>query len=128
MRRVVVTGVGLVTALGLDTPSTWDSLVAGRSGVRPIEAYDATSLRTQVAAELDGFDPKQYADRKALRSMTRNDQLAVAGAATAVADAALETPEEGDEARHRRGLFIGSNKEVSNLPPILDGVRYSESE
>lgn len=127
MRRVVVTGVGLLTAVGLDTASTWDGLVSGRSGVRPIEDYDASSLRTQLAAELDGFDPKNYADRKALRSMTRNDQLALAGAATAVADAKLETPEEGDPARHRRGLFIGSNKEVSNLPPILDGVRYSET-
>ena len=61
--------------------------------------------------------------------MTRNDQLAVAGAATATEDAALETPEEADgDTRARRGLFVGGNKEVSNLPPILEGVLYGRDE
>jgi 3-oxoacyl-[acyl-carrier-protein] synthase II len=127
MRRVVVTGVGLVTPLGTGHGDTWDALVDGRSAVRPIEAYDASSLRTQLAAELPAFEPTDYAPRKALRSMTRNDQLAVAGAALAAADAGLDAPAEDDPARTRRGLFVGSNKEVSNLPPILDGVRYAET-
>jgi 3-oxoacyl-[acyl-carrier-protein] synthase II len=127
MHRVVVTGVGLVTPLGVGTDETWQALIAGRSAVGPIESFDASSLRTQLAAELDGFDPEQFATRKALRSMTRNDQLAVAGAAVAVQDAELETPEVGDDARARRGLFIGSNKEVSNLPPILEGALVSQT-
>jgi 3-oxoacyl-[acyl-carrier-protein] synthase II len=128
MRRVVVTGVGLVTPLGVGTKQTWDGLVAGRGAVGPIQSYDASSLRTQLAAELDGFEPSQFAPRKALRSMTRNDQLAVAGAALAVQDAALETPDEGDDARARRGLYVGSNKEVSNLPQILEGVLYAQTD
>lgn len=128
MRRVVVTGVGLVTPLGNGTDETWQALIAGRSAVGPIESFDASSLRTQLAAELDGFDPEQFATRKALRSMTRNDQLAVAGAAVAVQDAELATPEEGDDARTRRGLFVGSNKEVSNLPPILEGALVARTE
>jgi 3-oxoacyl-[acyl-carrier-protein] synthase II len=128
MRRVVVTGVGLVTPLGIGTDETWQALIGGRSAVGPIASFDASSLRTQLAAELDGFDAEQFATRKALRSMTRNDQLAVAGATVAVQDARLDTPEEGDEARTRRGLFIGSNKEVSNLPPILEGALVAQAE
>ena len=128
MRRVVVTGIGIVTPLGVGTDATWEGLVAGRSAVGPIEGFDASSLRTQLAAELDDFDATQFAPRKALRSMTRNDQLAVAGAALAAEDAALEAPEEGDDERARRGLYVGSNKEVSNLQPILDGVLYAQAE
>jgi 3-oxoacyl-[acyl-carrier-protein] synthase II len=125
VRRVLITGVGLLTPLGIGREASWQGLVAGRSAVKTIESFDPSSLRSQLGAELDGFEPQQYADRKALRSMTRNDQLAVAGAATAAADAGLEPPEPGDEERHRRGLFVGSNKEVSNLQPILDGVMYA---
>jgi 3-oxoacyl-[acyl-carrier-protein] synthase II len=128
MARVVVTGVGLVTPLGVGTEETWQGIASGRSAVGPIESYDPSSLRTQLAAELNGFEPEQFATRKALRSMTRNDKLAVAGAALAVQDAALETPEEGDPARTRRGLFVGSNKEVSNLPPILEGALFAQTE
>ena len=128
MARVLVTGVGLVTPLGVGTEETWQGIATGRSAVGPIESYDPSSLRTQLAAELNGFDPEQFATRKALRSMTRNDKLAVAGAALAVQDAALETPEEGDPARARRGVFVGSNKEVSNLPPILEGALYAQTE
>lgn len=128
MPHVVVTGVGLVTPVGIGTAETWQALVAGQSGVGPIESYDASSLRTQLAGELDGFDPEQFATRRALRSMTRNDQLALAGAAVAVQDAGLETPAEGDAARARRGLFLGSNKEVSNLPPILEGALVAQTE
>jgi 3-oxoacyl-[acyl-carrier-protein] synthase II len=126
VRQVAVTGVGLVTSLGVGTSETWDALVAGRSGVGPIEDYDASSLRTQLAAEISDLDPTQFAARKALRSMTRNDQLAVSGAALAVQDAGVEASQNG--ADPRAGLFIGSNKEVSNLPPILDGALYARTE
>src|SRR5262249_3196876 len=128
MRRVVVTGIGIVTPLGVGTDATWEGLVAGRSAVGPIEGFDASSLRTQLAAELDDFDATQFAPRKALRSMPRTDHPAGAGAAVAAEDAALEAPEEGDDERARRGLYVGSNKEVSNLQPILDGVLYAQAE
>jgi len=126
VRRVAVTGVGLVTPLGVGTDETWKALLAGRSAVGPIKGFDASSLRTQVAAELDGFDPEEFATRKTLRSMTRNDQLAIAGAVVAMRDAQLEAL--ADEAAPRAGLFVGSNKEVSNLPPILEGALVAVAE
>jgi len=68
MSRVLVTGVGLVTALGVGTDETWEALVAGRSGVGTIRSYDPSALRTQLAAEIADFDPEQFtpADHAAL--------------------------------------------------------------
>jgi 3-oxoacyl-[acyl-carrier-protein] synthase II len=124
LRRVVVTGIGLVTPLGVGTDETWSGLVDGKSGVAPISGYDATALRTQLAAEIPDFDPEQFAHRRVLRSMTRNDQLALAGASLALADSGLETSEDGD----RRALFVGSNKEISNPMNILEGSLVARNE
>lgn len=124
VRRVVVTGIGLVTPLGIGTEETWTALVDGRSAVGPIQAYDPSSLHTQIAAELVGFDPERFATRKALRSMTRNDQLAVGAAALAVEDADLELAEIGE----RAALFSGSSKEISRLEPILEGFLVARTE
>ena len=118
MSGVAVTGVGLVTALGVGTEETWDALVAGRSGVDTIRAYDPSSLHTQLAAEIDGFEPTEFADRRALRTMTRNDQLAVAAATVAMRDAGLEKFEAGE----RAGLFVGSSKEASDPVPVLEAT------
>lgn len=117
VRRVVISGIGLLTPLGAGAEPTWRALLEGRSAVGPIRSYDATSLRSHLGAELDGFDPEQYASKKSLRSTTRNDQLAIAGAALAAQDAGLETVEDGE----RAGLFVASGKEISNLGPILEG-------
>jgi 3-oxoacyl-[acyl-carrier-protein] synthase II len=124
MRPVVVTGIGLVTPLGVGTEQTWSGLVEGRSGVASISGYDATALRTQLAADIPDFDPEQFAHRRVLRSMTRNDQLALAGASLAIADAGLEMSEDGD----RAGLFVGSNKEISNPMNILEGSLVARNE
>ena len=124
MRRVVVTGIGLVTPLGVGTEETWSGLVDGKSGVAPISGYDATALRTQLAADVPDFDPEQFAHRRVLRSMTRNDQLALAGASLAIADSGLESPEDGDT----RALFVGSNKEISNPMNILEGSLVARNE
>lgn len=118
MTGVAVTGVGLVTALGVGTEETWAGLVAGRSGVGTISAYDPSSLHTQLAAEIADFDATQFADRRALRTMTRNDQLAVAAATVAMRDAGLEKFEEGG----RAGLFVGSSKEASDPVPVLEAT------
>lgn len=118
MSGVVVTGVGLVTALGIGTDESWHGLLDGRSGVRTIRAYDPSSLRTQLAAEIDGFDPEQFANRRTLRTMTRNDQLALAAATLAVRDAGLEGFEDGE----RAGLFVGSSKEASDPVPVLEAT------
>ena len=117
MRRVAVTGIGLVSALGVGTEETWNGLVEGRSGIGPIESYDASSLQTRLAAEVSDFEPEQFANRKTLRSMTRNDQLALAGATLAIQDSGFEFGEDGS----RNALFVGSNKEISNPMHILEG-------
>jgi 3-oxoacyl-[acyl-carrier-protein] synthase II len=123
VRRVAVSGIGLATPLGTGTDACWGALVEGRSAVGPIAGYDASSLHTRIAAEMLDFDPEQWANRKVLRSTTRNDQLAIAGAALAVADAG-STPEDGG----RAALFAGSSKETSNLPHILEACLVARSE
>ena len=125
MRRAFVTGIGLLTALGSGVDETWDALVAGRSGVGPIEGWDPSSLSTRIAAELPDFQPEDWAHRKMLRSMTRNDVLALAGATLAARDAGLELAEGEDR---RAGLFVGSNKEISNPMHILEASLVARNE
>jgi 3-oxoacyl-[acyl-carrier-protein] synthase II len=122
--RVVITGIGLATPLGVGTEATWNGLLEGRTGITPITSYDASALRTQQAAEISDFDAEQFANRKTLRSMTRNDQLALAGASLAVTDAGLDVSQDGD----RAGLFVGSNKEISNPMNILEGSLVARNE
>lgn len=118
MRRVAVTGVGVITALGAGAETTWKALLEGRSGIGPIRNFDASSLRTRIGAEIDGFDPKDYIDRRTVRKMTRNEQLAVAGATLAVRDAGLD----GKLDSERTALFTGSSKEVSDLTKLVDAI------
>jgi 3-oxoacyl-[acyl-carrier-protein] synthase II len=120
MRRVVVTGVGLVTPLGLDTEATWTGLLEGRTAVGPIAGFDASSLRTRLGAEATGFDGGAFVPvRRMRRTMTRSDEFALAGATLAIRDAALEVTEEQAE---RAGLFVGGNKEVSDLTDLLEAA------
>jgi 3-oxoacyl-[acyl-carrier-protein] synthase II len=86
---VVVTGLGALTPLGLDVPSTWEALLAGRSGIGPITRFDASGLPTRIAGEVDGFDPVALLGEKRARRTARFSQLAVAAAREAVADAGL---------------------------------------
>jgi 3-oxoacyl-[acyl-carrier-protein] synthase II len=87
--RVVITGIGAVTPLGLDRESTWAALLAGRSGVGPITAFDPSRLATKIAAEVKGFDPATVLEGKRLRRSARFAQFAIAAAREAVADAGL---------------------------------------
>ncbi|HEX6818602.1 MAG TPA: beta-ketoacyl-ACP synthase II [Ktedonobacterales bacterium] len=104
-RRVVITGIGLVTPVGNDTPSTWQALLEGRSGVGPITYFDASNQDARIAAEVKGFDPVQYMDRKAARRNDQFVQFAVAASKQALADAAFAiTEENADEV----GVIIGS--------------------
>jgi 3-oxoacyl-[acyl-carrier-protein] synthase II len=88
-RRVVVTGLGAVTPLGNDVATTWQGMVAGRSGIGRITSFDPTPLEVQIAGEVRNFEPLDYVDRKDARRMDRNVQFAVAAARQAVADARL---------------------------------------
>lgn len=88
--RVVVTGIGVISPLGLDAKSLWQALVSGKSGVDHITSFDPESLMTKIAAEVKDFDPSQYIDRKELRRMDRFTQFAVAAALQAVEQAQLK--------------------------------------
>src|SRR4051794_23037885 len=91
-RRAVITGLGLVSPLGLDLATNWHSLRAGRSGVRPIAAYDASALPVRFGGTLEGFDARDFVDkkdRKALKMMSRSIQVALAGARRALDDGGL---------------------------------------
>jgi 3-oxoacyl-[acyl-carrier-protein] synthase II len=89
-RRVVVTGIGLVTPLGLDRETTWEGIASGRSGAGPVTLFDASEHPVRIACEVKGFDPETALDRKTARRTDRFAQLAVAASREAVADAGLD--------------------------------------
>jgi 3-oxoacyl-[acyl-carrier-protein] synthase II len=104
-RRVVVTGVGLVSPVGMGTQATWDALSAGTSGIGPITRFDAAAFSTRFAGEVKNFDPLQFIEKKELKKMDIFIQFAVAASQFAMDDARLViTPEFAD----RVGVFIGS--------------------
>jgi 3-oxoacyl-[acyl-carrier-protein] synthase II len=104
-RRVVVTGVGLISSVGLGTEANWEALLAGRSGIGPITHFYAKDFSARIAGEVKGFDPLQYFDRKDVKKMDVFIQFAVAAAEFAVRDARLEvTAENADNV----GVFIAS--------------------
>ena len=105
MRRVVVTGIGVVTPLGIGKDAFWEGIANGRSGVRRITRFDASDLTCQIAAEVPDFEPLDYIDRKDARRMDRFTQFAVAAAALALADAGLD---EHVPLGERAGVLIGS--------------------
>lgn len=109
-RRVVVTGIGLLTPLGVGVQATWDQLIAAAGAVAPIQAYDASSLQTRLGAEITGLRARDFVDRRALRTMTRYDMLAAVAAALAVRDSGLEP---ADDPEGRFALFTASGKEIS---------------
>jgi 3-oxoacyl-[acyl-carrier-protein] synthase II len=104
-RRVVVTGIGLVSSLGIGTEANWQALLAGRSGIARITHFDPTAFAAQIAGEVKGFDPLQFLDRKDVKKMDVFIQYAIAASQFAVDDAHLTvTPEIAD----RTGVFIAS--------------------
>jgi 3-oxoacyl-[acyl-carrier-protein] synthase II len=103
--RVVVTGVGAVTPLGIGVDAFWSSLTAGRSGIRTIQHFDASNLDVRIAGEVPDFVPKDFIDFKAARRMDRFAQFAVASARQAIEDAGLEIT---DENRERIGIVINT--------------------
>jgi 3-oxoacyl-[acyl-carrier-protein] synthase II len=103
VRRVVVTGLGAVTPLGLDAPSTWEAAVAGRSGVDWIQAFDASEFPVRIAAEVKGFDAASVVGPKDARRLERNVVLAVAAAREAWSDAGVEGVDPA-----RAGVLVGS--------------------
>jgi 3-oxoacyl-[acyl-carrier-protein] synthase II len=104
-RRVVVTGVGLVSPVGLGTQANWEALYAGQNGIGPITRFDASAFSTRFAGEVKGFDPLQFIEKKELKKMDIFIQFAVAASQFAMDDAGLEvTPQNAA----RIGVFIAS--------------------
>jgi 3-oxoacyl-[acyl-carrier-protein] synthase II len=95
-RRVVVTGLGMVTPLGNDVETSWSSLIAGESGAAPIEQFDASEFPVNFACELKDFDPTQWIDRKQARRIDRFAQMVVAAARQAEADSGIEIERDAD--------------------------------
>jgi 3-oxoacyl-[acyl-carrier-protein] synthase II len=104
-RRVVITGLGLVSPLGVGVDRNWDALLSGESGLGPISKFDATAFASQIAGEVKDFDPLEFMEKKEVRKMDPFIQYAVAAAAQAVEDAGIQKVHlEGD----RTGVFVGS--------------------
>ena len=104
-RRVVVTGIGLVTSLGIGREENWDAAIAGRSGASTITGFDPLDTSTTIACQIRDFEPTDFIERRSARRMDRFAQLAVAAARMAVEDASLTV---ADEMRPRIGVIVGS--------------------
>src|SRR5262249_17878449 len=104
MERVVITGIGLVTPVGIGRQETWEALLAGKSGIAPITLFDCSAFRVRFAGEVKNWEPTRFVEKKKLKEMDRFVEFALGSAAMAVQDAQLELTEaERDEA----GCFIG---------------------
>src|SRR2546423_6397190 len=90
-RRVAITGLGTVTSLGTSVQSTWEGLIAGRSGAGPITRFDPVQSPVKFACEVKGFDPARFLDKKEIRRYDLFAQFAIGAAEQAVADACLAT-------------------------------------
>jgi 3-oxoacyl-[acyl-carrier-protein] synthase II len=97
VKRVVITGTGAVSPLGIGSAETWDGLVNGRSGIRTIQSWDVSPTEVKIAGEVDGFNPKDFMDFKMAKRMDRFAQFAVAAAREALEDSGLEITDDNRE-------------------------------
>jgi 3-oxoacyl-[acyl-carrier-protein] synthase II len=112
-RRVVVTGQGLVTPLGVGTEKSWDALKAGKSGIGPITQFDTTAFATRIAGEAQEFNPEDYIEPKEIKKMDRFIHLAIAAAQMAVDDSGFKIDASNAE---RVGVIVGAG--IGGLPAI----------
>ena len=103
-RRVVVTGVGMMTALGVGREATWDALLAGENGIGAVTLCDTSDLESRIAGEVTDFDPRDFIERKEARRMDRFVQLSIAATQDAMDQSALDVSSAADEI----GVMIGS--------------------
>ena len=112
-RRVVVTGIGMISPLGIGNEPTWQGLIAGRSGVGRITKFDATNYACQIAGEVRGFEPEAWIEKKEVKKSDTFIHYAIAAAQIAVDDAKLDYKSEDSD---RFGVIIGSG--IGGLPLI----------
>ncbi len=115
--RVVVTGLGALSPLGLTADALWDGLLAGRSGAGPITRFDPDGYPVKFAAEVDGFDPLQWVDGKDVKKLDRFLQFGIASAEMALGDAGLEIT---DDIADDVATYIGSG--IGGLESICDAI------
>ncbi len=115
--RVVITGMGAITALGSSVDQMWDGLVHGRSGIRRITHFDASDLPCQVAGEIPDFNPRDYMQGKEARRIARSAQIGLAAALQAASDAGLSLPMPDPE---RAGVVFGTA--MGGLERLIDGI------
>ena len=104
-KRVVVTGIGMLTPVGNTVPATWEALLQGASGIGMISRFDTTDYPTKIAGEIKDFNPSQYIDKKELRRMDLAEQYAIVATEEAVQDSGLDF---NSVDRDRCGVVIGS--------------------
>lgn len=112
-RRVVVTGVGMITPVGIGVEESWKGLIEGRSGIKKLTRFDASAFATQIAGEVEGFNPEDYIEPKEIKKMDRFIHLAIAASDMAVKDSGLKVTDSNAE---RVGVIIGSG--MGGLPAI----------
>jgi 3-oxoacyl-[acyl-carrier-protein] synthase II len=117
MRRIVVTGLGVVSPLGSDAEASWAALLEGRSGIGAVTRFDTTDHTCRIAGEANEFDPSHWFDVRELRKADRFLQLALAASRMAVADSGLEVT---DDIAERVGVYVGSG--VGGLGTICDAT------
>jgi 3-oxoacyl-[acyl-carrier-protein] synthase II len=118
-RRVVVTGMGMLTAVGNDVPTTWRAMVAGHSGVRTISNFDPSRLAARIAGEVHDFDASHILDRKEVRRTDRYIQFGLVASRQAMDQAGLPARLEGDEAE-RTGVILGTG--LGGVGTLVDGI------
>jgi 3-oxoacyl-[acyl-carrier-protein] synthase II len=122
-RRIAITGLGVITALGCRVPEFWDHLLAGHSGIRRITRFDPTALPCQIAGEIPDFDPTEFISAKEARRMSRASQVALAATHRAVADSALPLPFRDPE---RVGVSFGTA--IGGLERIVAGIQVFQTQ
>jgi 3-oxoacyl-[acyl-carrier-protein] synthase II len=120
-RRVVITGLGVISAIGIGLPAFRDGMRRGTSPIRRIDRFDPSPFRSQVAAQVDDFEPLEFMDARAVRAMDRFSQFGLAAGRMAMADAGLVPGDAGPgaPARERVGIYLGS---------ALGGIAFAESQ
>ena len=124
-RRAVVTGLGAVMPIGNDFPTYWSNLVAGVTGTRLIQGFDASAFEVRIAAEVLDFDPTKFMDAKMARRMTRFIHLGMAAAKEAVADSGIDFAAMDEDQRDRVGVVM--NTGGGGIEAIIDGTHVHDT-
>ena len=119
-RRVVVTGMGALTPIGLTVEAFWEGLMQGKSGAGPITYFDTTSFETKFACELKGYDPLVFLDKKEARRLDKYAQYGLGASVMALEDAGIKPENLSDDEKDRIGVIVGSG--IGGLQTFEDQV------